>query len=98
MHLHYAASQIGNPAWLAAAKAFVLFCRDFSQIAGRAVTVIDFGGGWNSYQLDDPSLREQLHELLQTIRSFPGHIPEIQFEPGTSYDLMNTRHIITCTT
>jgi diaminopimelate decarboxylase len=83
MHFHHAPSALGAARWLGLARGFVAFCREFSVLCGRPVSVLDLGGGFEPFYLESERGQAQMRELMVFVHRCSEGVPlTVQFELG----------------
>ena len=80
-HFHFPASTIGSAAWLRAAGAVLEWSRRLEINSGRALKVIDFGGGWAPDQFETEFEGVAMDLVQRVERTAPG-VKSVIFEPG----------------
>lgn len=92
IHFHFASSGplSGLPLWCSLVKGMATLAKNFEELCGRIIRVIDVGGGWSPSFIHQPDSTNNMAALLRRIycefvaaNLKPHEVPlTIQFEPG----------------
>ena len=81
VHFHMASSNVGLTHWQHLFKSMMRWCCSLEALSGRAVEMLDIGGGWFPEDLRVGASKE-FREALGTINDFLPNVREIISEPG----------------
>jgi diaminopimelate decarboxylase len=83
-HFHHAQSTVGSSNWWGWARSFVTVSAQISNMSGRAVHTLDFGGGWSPHFMELVESQGNLCELFEFALQFHPELKIVEFEPGKS--------------
>ncbi len=81
VHFHMASSNVGIGNWWHLFQSMLRWCCSIEALTGRAIEILDIGGGWFPEDLGKDS-GEQFRKAIRLIPEFLPHVREIITEPG----------------
>lgn len=81
VHFHMASANVGIKQWWHLFESMLRWCCSIEALSGRAVEILDIGGGWFPEDLQKNS-GEQFRRAIKLIPEFLPHVREIISEPG----------------
>lgn len=81
VHFHMASSGIGIGNWWHLFESMLRWCCSIEALTGRAIEILDIGGGWFPEDLQKNS-GERFRRAVELVPEFLPHVREIISEPG----------------
>jgi diaminopimelate decarboxylase len=81
VHFHMASSNVGLSQWQHLFKSMMRWCCSVEALSGRAIEMLDIGGGWFPEDLQIGASKE-FRAALATVNDFLPNVREIVSEPG----------------